>query len=751
MITVFGIRHHGPGSSLSLLESLSDYQPDCVLVEAPAEANTQLSFLANKEIEPPIALLVYDEKNPEKAAYLPFANFSPEWQAFQYSIQNDIRIHCIDLPMSNQMALSDQDDLLSANANEAAIAKDPLGYLAHLRGYQDSEQWWNDTFEESQRGATIFPAIIQLISTIRKETNRTESRETLIREAYMRKQIRTFMKEGYQRIAVVCGAWHAPILENTLQYKMNADNKILRGLPKIKVKATWIPWSYERLSKLSGYGAGVLSPAWYELLFSFPDTPETTWMSKASILLRKEGFASSPAHSTEAIRLAQTLATMRDKRIPGLSELEEAALVVFCNGEKTRMKTIRRQLIIGNKVGSIPPKLTSLPIQKNFLKLIKSTRLTKYWEATGKYWLKANKANPRGGLDLRNANDRLKSHFLHQLNILNVHWGKVMDKSGLEKGSFKEFWQLEWDPLFIIRIIESGKWGNTVYNAALLKTIEEANNSTRLSEVVTLVDNALKAGLEAAIHPLVDKMTDLLAETEDCLILMESLPVFVNILEYGDVRKTDLLAVEHYVSQIVPRICIELPGYCHYLDAEESKKVQTQITRNNTALKILENEAFLSKWEKTLSLLADVEFITPEAKGIASRLLFDQNKSSLETTAKRMSLALSIGNNPPHIARWLDGFLDGSGLLLIHFPPLWNLIDQWISQVPTDAFLPILPLLRRTFAKFSDRERSKMMKLASTPGLQSKTGEEDEQIQRSDDFSPYEQTVIPTMRKILGA
>ena len=115
-----------------------------------------------------------------------------------------------------------------------------------------------------------------------------------------------------------------------------------------------------------------------------------------------------------------------------------------------------------------------------------------------------------------------------------------------------------------------------------------------------------------------------------------------------------------------------------------------------------------------------------------------------------MSLALSIGNNPPHIARWLDGFLDGSGLLLIHFPPLWNLIDQWISQVPTDAFLPILPLLRRTFAKFPDRERSKMMKLVTTPVPQSKTNKEEGQIQQSGDFSPYEQTVIPTMRKILG-
>ena len=46
-----------------------------------------------------------------------------------------------------------------------------------------------------------------------------------------------------------------------------SDDALLKGLPKTKTAAAWVPWSYERLSYRSGYGAGVDSPVWYELLW----------------------------------------------------------------------------------------------------------------------------------------------------------------------------------------------------------------------------------------------------------------------------------------------------------------------------------------------------------------------------------------------------------------------------------------------------------------------------------------------------
>ena len=36
------------------------------------------------------------------------------------------------------------------------------------------------------------------------------------REAYMRTVLRKAIREGFERIAVVCGAWHVPALEATV-------------------------------------------------------------------------------------------------------------------------------------------------------------------------------------------------------------------------------------------------------------------------------------------------------------------------------------------------------------------------------------------------------------------------------------------------------------------------------------------------------------------------------------------------------
>ncbi|MFT5645641.1 MAG: hypothetical protein ACI976_000314, partial [Aureispira sp.] len=37
---LFGIRHHGPGSSKSLIKALNTYQPDVILIEGAEELST---------------------------------------------------------------------------------------------------------------------------------------------------------------------------------------------------------------------------------------------------------------------------------------------------------------------------------------------------------------------------------------------------------------------------------------------------------------------------------------------------------------------------------------------------------------------------------------------------------------------------------------------------------------------------------------------------------------------------------------
>jgi hypothetical protein len=146
------------------------------------------------------------------------------------------------------------------------VPPDPFREIAALAGYSDPERWWEAMFE---RGAAqdIFPVIIELMTALRSSKPRPETRETLLREAFMRQTIRTAKKEGFENVAVVCGAWHTPALAEVEKTKSTDDAALLKGLKKVKTEATWIPWSFDRLSVQSGYGAGVLAPAWYRILW----------------------------------------------------------------------------------------------------------------------------------------------------------------------------------------------------------------------------------------------------------------------------------------------------------------------------------------------------------------------------------------------------------------------------------------------------------------------------------------------------
>ena len=104
-LKIFGIRHHGPGSARALVRALEAWQPDAILLEMPSDTEGSLKHVANDGLRPPVALLVYNPKDLQQAAYFPFAEFSPEWQTLRFGLKNKVEIGCFDLPMSLSFSL----------------------------------------------------------------------------------------------------------------------------------------------------------------------------------------------------------------------------------------------------------------------------------------------------------------------------------------------------------------------------------------------------------------------------------------------------------------------------------------------------------------------------------------------------------------------------------------------------------------------------------------------------------------------
>jgi Family of unknown function (DUF5682) len=710
--TIFGVRHHGPGSARSLVQDLERLAPDCLLIEGPPDANALIDIAADKKMKPPVALLVYDPAEPRDAAFFPFAVFSPEWQAIQIGLKAGIPVRFIDLSVGYQLAMSraERDRLLAELAERppdreadvqerdvealmaegSAMRTDPLGELARAAGEPDGERWWDRLVESRRTAADVFEAVTEAMTAVRTELPHEDPR-TMAREAAMRRELRAAARDGFQTIAVVCGAWHVPALVD--RPSAAADDRVLRALPKaVRTTAAWVPWTYGRLAVESGYGAGIESPGWYEHLWSGREPLAVSWMARVARVFRGADLDISAAHLIEATRLAETLAALRGRALPSLHELNEAVRSVATFGNDVPMALVRDELIVGRRMGSVPESAPIAPLAADLAREQRRLRL------------RPEEARKTIDLDLRGAIDLARSHLLHRLGILGVHWGTPERAYG-KSGTFHELWQLAWKPDFVVDLIAASRYGTTILDAASARAIEASTETDRLPALTELVEAVLLADLSTAVEPVVDRIGSIAALSADVPSLMAALPPLARVVRYGNVRGTDASAVRTVVDGLVARICVGLLGACVSLDDDAASDMLPLLDGTDSAVGLVDDPDHRAAWRATMDRLADQANLHGLIAGRAARLLVDARALAADEAILRMSRSLSRGSEPGSAAAWLEGFLRDSGLILVHDDALFGVVDGWVSGLSTDSFDVVLPLLRRTVATFSPAER----------------------------------------------
>jgi hypothetical protein len=678
---VLGIRHHGPGSARSLVAALDELSPDAVLVEGPPDADELIPLVADADMAPPVAILVYRPDEPARAVYYPFAEFSPEWQALRWAVARGVPARFMDLPMHHRFAMR-----LGRPRGEDT---DPIELLGKAAGYADAERWWEQVVEERRDPTGVFAAILEAMTAVRADLPAPEGEEAL-REAWMRRTIRAAARDGRERIAVVCGAWHGPALDGR---PAKADDALLRGLPRIKTAATWVPWTYGRLTFASGYGAGVRSPGWYDHLWRVRDGSAARWMARVARLLRGEDLDASSAHVIDAVRLAEALAALRGRAAVGLDELTEATRAVLTFGDDLPLRLIHERLIVGETLGAVGERAPAVPLARDL-------------EAESRRLRLKREASERAlELDLRRTIDLERSHLLHRLQLLGVAWGEPEESAVEARGTFRERWRLSWDPDLAVSLIEAGMWGNTVAEAAAACARDLVDQAATLARAGELLDLVLLAALPEAVARVMERLDALAALTADVLALMGALPPLARVLRYGDVRRSELGVIAHVVDGLVARVAVGLPAACASLDDRAAADMEEAITAVNGALAVAGREEHRGPWREALAAVAADERVHGLVGGRALRLLLDAGVASRDEVLRRTGLALSPARPPEAAAAWAEGFLKGSGLMLLHDDALWEVVDRWLAVLADDAFVQVLPLVRRTFASYAPAER----------------------------------------------
>jgi hypothetical protein len=699
-VTVLGIRHHGPGSARSVVAELDRVRPSAVLIEGPADADPLLALAADPGMVPPVALLAYAPDEPRVSAFWPFAIFSPEWQALAWAAANGVPVRFCDLPAGMVLAAHGADD--PAERSQAAVEAaepDPIGQLAAAAGYDDPERWWDDVVESRAGSAdgegSSFAAIGEAMAELRADRagNVHEQR----REAHMRQLLRATLKETTGAVAVVCGAWHVPALTAPLP-PASKDAALLRGVPKRRAALAWVPWTHSRLASASGYGAGITSPGWYQHLFTVREQTIARWLTRVAGVLRGHDLPVSSAHIIEAVRLAETLAVLRGRPLAGLAEVSEATKSVLCDGDELAAAFVTRDLVVGEALGAVPDDAPPVPLDADLRARARAVKL---------------KIEPLArtlALDLRKETDRGRSVLLHRLGVLGIGWGEITADLVRGTGTFHETWTLRWRPELAVDIIDAAVWGTTVESAATDRIVSAASPGAPLADVTRAVERVLLAELPEALDPVLRALDASAATESDVTRLMAAVPALVRGIRYGDVRGTPTGALSAVVDALTVRVCAGLPAAVGGLADDAASALRASLDGMHAALGLHANGALgaqaKDRWMTALAALDGRRDVHGLIAGRVVRLLADGEVLSSQESADRFAAALSVGVLAADKARWAEGFLSGSGLLLVHDLELLAILDGWLASLSDQDFLDVLPLLRRTFGEFAAPERS---------------------------------------------
>ena len=350
------------------------------------------------------------------------------------------------------------------------------------------------------------------------------------------------------------------------------------------------------------------------------------------------------------------------------------------------MRLISSALVVGTQIGTVPSSTPMVPLARDLLAQQRRLRL------------KPEAPVRTLELDLRKRNDLDRSRLLHRLVAIGVPWGHETEGRA-SAGTFRETWQLRWEPELEVRLIESSALGTTVRAAAGAAVSAQAGTAESLAELTGLLERSLLAGLDDTISGLVSVLAERSALAHDVLRLMDALAPLARTIRYGDVRGTDASALATVVRSMVSRVTAGLVAAATGLDSEGAADMAQRLQESQAALALLAEEQHAETFRRGVAELVERDGVHGLLQGVATRMMADANELPPTPSSGACSRALSAGTAPLEAAAFVEGFLGSSGIVLVHDPLLLRVLDQWISSLAGGC------VRRRTAAPAQDVRR----------------------------------------------
>lgn len=694
----FGIRHFSPAGAYFVRKFLNENRPDVVLIEGPADFDFLMDDIVSKNLLPPFAIMAYTKEVPIETVLYPFAVYSPEYQAILWARENNKECHFFDLESNIMLGLeSKNEDEIISDAPDKIYDKEKTSDF-------DMESFWERVLEQSEDMNAYKSGSALFGESLRNEDE--VSLRDIIRESFMKRKIKEIIDSGIdsEKIVAITGAFHTSAIQS-LDGAMT--DKEYDSLKKKDSNITLMPYSYYRLSKRTGYGAGNTAPAYYELLWQgFIKNDKTyherKYLSLLAKYMREHGGIVSSAQVIEATMLSRSIANLRGGSIPTLVDLKDASITCMGGGSFGEMAMGFAQSDIGTKIGVVPQESMKTSIQSDFLSRLKALKLEKYKELVAtplQLDLRENlrvKSKESAFLDLN------RSFFLYRLVTLGIDFAKI-ERNRQDNATWAENWILQWTPEAEIQIVESVLKGDTIDEAVAFVLGERLNNTISISEIADIIEAAFNCGIPKIVEGAGRKLDEMASGAVSIHEIAVTTSKLSDMILFGDIRKLDRKPLEPIVKRLCIRAALILAGESACDDMAAVILVEDIQSIHN----VFVLHDFLDKdlWFDKLMEVSNRDDLNTKISGLATAILLDTGKTDENTLRIEVARRLSAGMPAELGANWFAGLSIRNHYALIGRLTLWESLSEYMDSLDEEEFRRSLVFLRRAFVDYSSKEK----------------------------------------------
>jgi uncharacterized protein DUF5682 len=720
------IRHHSPACAWHLRAMIDAIGPAMILIEGPDDHDSLIPLIVDPETKPPVAVVsILDGPG---ASYLPFCAHSPEYIALREAAARGVPARFIDLPATDKAMLGGEaaggDPAQMAALDERPFdSSDYVRALAERLGCRDGNEVWDHLFEARIGSAdwrSFFDDVGRYCAHMRESTAQAslEADGTLARESRMIAHLAKARRETKGPIVAVVGGFHAPPLARALAALGDVEPP---GEAAAERPPYLIRYGYRQLNALTGYGAGLPLPAYYDGLWAKASAGSPLPFAELAHELLA-GFAGHVRSSLPGVSIsvptlvatlenAHRLAALRGRPGPLRDDLIDACRSTFQKGEESGdLSPIMAELaawLTGSAIGDVPLSAGSPP-------LVEAVRARA--RSLG-FRIDDGERRTRE-LDIyRKPRHRDASRFLHATVFLETglaqRTGGPDFRSGVDLDRLVEHWSIMWSPLFEARLIERAADGDTIEQAMAaalgrrLEALETQGLGGNAGAAIDLFAAACQAGIDEGASLVLPVIEATVIRDTDLASVAHALRDLVALWRgHAALGLADRTPIERLVAAAWRQALFLLPDL---VNAGEDR-----IAATLDAMAMLREVVGLAEdaipgldavlFEEAIADLLGAE-LNPALAGAVAALALLAGKLDDDAFAGLLSGELRGAHpDPARRIAWLRGVIAISRELLWRVPELVDAADRVLAGLDDADFVELLPHLRIAFSMLDPRE-----------------------------------------------